>query len=83
MKIGELRTQEAAELDFLLKEKRKRLFDLRFKAASEEISDTKEIMRLRRDIARILTIQGDRARAKAASAKAAPVKTVEGKAHGK
>ncbi|MBL8841647.1 MAG: 50S ribosomal protein L29 [Planctomycetes bacterium] len=69
MKIGELRTQEAAELDFLLKEKRKRMFDLRFKAASEEISDTKELVRLRRDVARILTIQGERARAKLAEVK--------------
>ncbi len=73
MKIADLRTQEAAELDFLLKEKRKRVFDLRFKAASEEISDTKEVVRLRRDIARILTIQGERSRSKQA----------EGKAHGK
>ena len=69
MKIADLRTQEAAELDFLLKEKRKRVFDLRFKAASEEISDTKEQVRLRRDIARILTIQGDRVRAKSAEVK--------------
>lgn len=64
MKIGELRTQEDTELDFLLKEKRKRAFELRFKAASEEIADTKELQRLRRDIARILTIQGERARAR-------------------
>ena len=70
MKIGDLRTQDDAELAFLLKEKRKRLFDLRFKAASEEMADTKEPVRLRRDIARILTIQGDRVRAKAAEGKA-------------
>lgn len=70
MKIGDLRTQDDAELAFLFKEKRKRLFELRFKAASEEISDTKEQVRLRRDIARILTIQGDRVRAKSAEVKA-------------
>jgi len=72
VKIGELRTQDEAELGFLLKEKRKRLFELRFKA-SEGLSDTKEPVRLRRDIARILTIQGERARAK--SAKGAEVKS--------
>lgn len=65
MKIADVRSQEDSELDFLLQEKRKRIFDLRFKAVSEEISDTKEVMRLRRDVARILTIQGERARAKA------------------
>ncbi|MBM4013370.1 MAG: 50S ribosomal protein L29 [Planctomycetes bacterium] len=70
MKIGDLLTQDDAELAFLLKEKRKRLFDLRFKAASEGLSDTKEPVRLRRDIARILTIQGGRVRAKRAEGKA-------------
>ncbi|MSR45875.1 MAG: 50S ribosomal protein L29 [Planctomycetes bacterium] len=70
MRIGELRTQDEAELTFLLKEKRKRLFDLRFKSASEEMSDTKEPARLRHDIARILTIQGERVRAKLAEGKA-------------
>ena len=63
MKINELRTQEEKELVFLLKEKRQRIFDLRFKTASEEVKDNKEVMRLRRDIARILTIQGERTRA--------------------
>jgi ribosomal protein L29 len=70
VKIGDLRTQDDAELAFLLKEKRKRLFDLRFKAGSEGLSDTKEPVRLRRDIARILMIQGDRARARQAEGKA-------------
>jgi ribosomal protein L29 len=69
VKIGELRTQDDAELAFLLKEKRKRLFELRFKAASEGLADTKEPMRLRRDIARILMVQGTRVRGKAAEAK--------------
>jgi large subunit ribosomal protein L29 len=61
--LSEFRTHEASELEFLLKEKRKRVFELRFKVASEEISDTKEVRRLRRDIARILTIQSERKRA--------------------
>ena len=65
MKISELRTQEEKELQFLLKEKRQRIFDLRFKTTSEEVKDNKEVMRLRRDIARILTIQGERIRAAA------------------
>jgi large subunit ribosomal protein L29 len=80
VKIGELRTQDEAELTFLLKEKRKRLFELRFKA-SEGLSDTKEPVRLRRDIARILTIQGERARA--AVANVAVAKGAEVKSDGK
>ena len=62
MKIGEYRTQEEKELALQLKQARQRIFDLRFKVVSEEISDTKELMRLRRDVARILTIQGERKR---------------------
>ena len=62
MNISELRTQDEKELALQLKQARQRIFDLRFKIASEEISDTKELKRLRRDIARILTIQHERTR---------------------
>lgn len=61
MKAKDLRNQEVSELDFQLKEMRQRIFDLRFKA-SDGISDTKELRRLRRDVARILTVKGDRER---------------------
>ncbi len=60
MKAKEWRAHDPAELDFQLKELQKRLFDLRFKSASEEISDTKELRRIKRDIARILTIKRER-----------------------
>ncbi len=62
MRAVEWRSQEPSELEFQLKERRKRLFDLRFKGASEEIQNTKEVQRVRRDIARILTIQNERRR---------------------
>ena len=62
MKIADLRTAEEKELALQLKQTRQRIFDLRFKVVSEEISDTKELMRLRRDVARILTIQDERKR---------------------
>ena len=62
-KVHELRTHEPAELEFQLKEKRKRIFELRFKSAVEEIGDTKELSRLKREVARILTIQNERRRA--------------------
>jgi large subunit ribosomal protein L29 len=62
VKVDEMRTQDEKELALQLKTARQRMFDLRFKIASEEISDTKELKRLRRDVARILTIQGERKR---------------------
>jgi large subunit ribosomal protein L29 len=62
VKVDEMRTQEEKELALQLKTARQRIFDLRFKVTSEEISDTKELKRLRRDVARILTIQGERKR---------------------
>ena len=62
MKVDEMRTSDVKELALQLKTARQRMFDLRFKIASEEISDTKELKRLRREVARILTIQGERKR---------------------
>ena len=62
MKVDEMRTSDEKELALQLKTARQRMFDLRFKIASEEISDTKELKRLRREVARILTIQGERKR---------------------
>ena len=60
MRATEWRSQEDSELVFQLKELRRRLFELRFKTASEEMGDTKEVHKIRRDIARILTIQRER-----------------------
>ena len=60
MKVDEMRTQEEKELALQLKQARQRMFELRFKVTSEEISDTKELKRLQRDIARILTVQNKR-----------------------
>ena len=68
MRAAEWRTQDTAELEFQLKELRKRLFELRFKGASEEIQDTKEVQKVRRDIARALTIQRERAQQSSATA---------------
>ncbi len=65
MKAKEWRAHDDSELGFKLKELEKKLFDLRFKTAAEEISDSKEVHKVRRNIARILTIQNERRRAKA------------------
>ena len=83
--VNDLRTADAAELDFQLKEARQRIFDLRFKAASEEIADNKELSRLKRDVARILTIQNERRRASAekAAATSSSSPRAEGKSDGR
>jgi large subunit ribosomal protein L29 len=60
MKIAELRNQEQKELDALLADKRKSLFNLRFQSASEQIEDPSRIGHLRRDIAQILTVLRER-----------------------
>lgn len=60
MRAVEWRSHEPSELQFQLKELRKKLFDLRFKGASEEIQDSKSVQKVRRDIARIVTIQRQR-----------------------
>ena len=67
MNVNEWRSHEDSELEFQLKEQRKRLFELRFKQSADEIQDTKEVQKVRRDIARILTIQNERRRAAASS----------------
>jgi large subunit ribosomal protein L29 len=83
LSLPEMRTAEAAELEYQLREARKRMFELRFKAASEEIADNKELSRLRRDVARMLTILNERRLGMAERRKAAqtPAKS-EAKSHG-
>jgi ribosomal protein L29 len=74
VRISELRTQTDDELAFMLEQNRKRIFELRFKT-SEELGDVKEVSRLRRDVARILTLQGERVRAKATKSATAAAAT--------
>ena len=49
------------ELTATLKDVRKHLFDLRFQSATDRLETPSEITKARRDVARILTIQGERA----------------------
>ena len=60
MNVKEWRSHEDAELAFQLKELQKRLFDLRFRQSADEIQDVKEVQKVRRDIARVLTVQNER-----------------------
>jgi len=62
MNVKEWRSHEDGELVFQLKDLEKRLFDLRFRQSADEIQDVKEVQKVRRDIARVLTVQNERRR---------------------
>ena len=56
MKAEELRTLEAEELGSRLKQARRELYELRFKLAVGQLENNREIRKVRKDIARILTV---------------------------
>ncbi|HCZ18589.1 50S ribosomal protein L29 [Wolinella succinogenes] len=55
MKFTELKDQEVAALQKLLKEKKSLLFELRLKLKTMQLSNPNEIKAVRKDIARINT----------------------------
>lgn len=78
MEAQELRQFNSEELKTRIKQWREELFRSRFKAQSSEAKDTSVLVKLRRDIARGLTILNEKARgaepvAAKATAEAAPV----------
>lgn len=56
MKPEELRGKTADELDDLLLDSKKELFNLRFQRASGQLENTARIGEVRRDIARVKTM---------------------------
>lgn len=56
MKIIELREKSNEELARSLQEKRERIDELRFLLPQHKVKNVKELMWIRRDIARILTV---------------------------
>ncbi len=56
MKADELRTLDAEELSSRLKGARRELYELRFKLAVGQLDDHRQIRKVRKDIARILTV---------------------------
>jgi len=56
MKISELRQKNKNELSRILQEDRERLRALRFDLASGKIKNVREIRKIKKDIARILTL---------------------------
>ena len=67
-KASELREMNDEQLAFALKEARQELFRLRFQAATEKLDAPSNLRKLRREIARILTVQTQRERAAAPTA---------------
>ena len=62
-KIGDVRAKSADELNTMLLDLRKEQFNLRFQRATGQLEALSRIKQVRRDIARVKTIIGERARA--------------------
>ena len=61
MKPGHYREMSIEELDLKLEELEKHLFDLRSQSVTEKLENSKAIINVKRDIARIKTIMRERA----------------------
>ena len=59
MKASEIRKLSAAEMDAKLAELKKELFNLRFQQAVNKLSNPMRISEVKKDIARIKTVQRD------------------------
>jgi large subunit ribosomal protein L29 len=65
MKVTDLRTKSDDELKDTIRDLRKEAFNLRFQRASGQLENTARVRQVRRDIARIKTVLGQRTAAKA------------------
>ena len=64
MKTSELRTKNDADLQKELLDLRKAQFGLRMQVATHQLTNTSQVGKVRKDIARIKTIQREKAAAK-------------------
>ena len=62
MKAEDLRQMSDEQLDLTLKEMVKNLFHLRFQSATDRLETPSEIQKAKRDVARIKTVQHERAK---------------------
>ncbi len=67
-KMEDFKTKTDDELSAELTELKREAFNLRFQAATNQLEKPARVKIVRRDIARIKTLQGERARAAAAKA---------------
>jgi large subunit ribosomal protein L29 len=70
MKGEDFKGKSADELKTQALQLRKEAFNLRFQKSSGQLTNTARVRQVRRDIARIETVRGQRARAEAAGAPA-------------
>ena len=68
MKTTDLRVQTDDQLSTQLQQLKREQFNLRFQAATGQLSKPSRVREVRRDIARILTLQAERAAKESASA---------------
>ena len=68
-KISDLRPKTADELKTQLADLQKEQFNLRFQKSSGQLENTSRVRQVRRDIARIQTVLGERARTESTAAK--------------
>ncbi len=61
MNISEMRTKDAAELRKELESLLKAQFSLRMQKATQQLSNTSQLRKVRRDIARVRTVLGTKA----------------------
>lgn len=61
MKASELRSKEPAELQEELESLLKAQFNLRMQKATQQLSNTSQLPKVRRDIARVRTIMAEKA----------------------
>ena len=69
-KVGDIRAKSADELQGMLLDLRKEQFNLRFQRATGQLEATGRIKLVRRDIAKVKTVMGERQRAAAKQQKA-------------
>jgi large subunit ribosomal protein L29 len=62
MKAADIRQKSVDELQEQLTQLRKERFNLRFQKATGQLEGTGRVQQVRRDIARVLTVLGERAR---------------------
>jgi large subunit ribosomal protein L29 len=72
VKIEEIRGKDTRQLRLDLQELRKEQFDMRFRGAAEEVAKTSRFRQIRRTVARIMTVMGERERADQAKAGGKP-----------
>jgi len=60
MKVAEIREMKTAELHMQLDQMRRHLFDLRTQAVTEKLENPHQLAFARRDIARVMTVMGER-----------------------